>query len=110
MKRYLSKSDQLWQRFRGDCSKQETTHGWPNTRYREQGEILPADVTDTPSTEEPPATTSTTTTDTATKEHINRWVRNLLSTPLTEVQVSLLVHGPNLVVAPRHPPMGITTL
>ena len=54
LKRHLSKFDRLWQRFRGDCSKQETTNGWPNTRHREQGETLPADVTDAPSTEEPP--------------------------------------------------------
>ena len=26
--------------------------------------------------------------------------------PLTEAQVSLLVHGPNFAVAPRHPPYG----
>ena len=106
LKRHLSKFDQLWQRFRGDCSNQETTNGHPNTQYREQGETLPAMVTDTPSKEEPPVTTSTTTTDTTTKEYINRWVRNLSSTPLTEVQVSLLVHGPNFVVAPGHPPYG----
>ena len=61
------------------------------------------------STEETPATTSRTT-DTTTKEYINRWVRNLSSTPLTEAQVSLLAHGPNFAVAPRHPPVGITSL
>ena len=31
---------------------------------------------------------------------------NLSSIPLTEVQVSLLVHGPNFTVAPRHPSYG----
>ena len=114
LKRQLSKFDQLWQRFRGGCSNQEIINGHPNSWYRQQGERLPAMVSDTPftSAEEPPATTSiTTTTDaTTTKEYINRWVRNLSSTPLTEVQVSLLVHGPNFAVAPRHPHMGTTLL
>ena len=114
LKSHLSKFDQLWQRFRGDWSKQELTNGFSNTRYKEQGETLPADTTtsteETPETTTNSATTNTTTTDTTTKEYINRWVRNLSSTPLTEVQVSLLVHGPNFVVAPRHSPMGITSL
>ena len=38
--------------------------------------------------------------------HFNKWVRNLLGTPLREAQVSLLAHGPNFAVAPRHPPYG----
>ena len=29
-----------------------------------------------------------------------------MDTPLTEAQESLLVHGPNFAVAPRHPPYG----
>ena len=57
----------------------------------------------TPSTA---TTTSSTTTDAATSEDIQKWVKNLSSTPLTEAQVSLLVHGPNFAVAPRHPPYG----
>ena len=93
--------------IRGDQSKQELTNGHSNTRYIEQGETLPAD-TITSTEETPERTTTTTTTDTTTKEYINRWVRNLSSTPFTEVQVSLLVHGPNFAVAPRHPSMGIT--
>ena len=56
-------------------------------------------------------TASLTTTDVATtSEDIQKCVRNLSSTPLTEAQVSLLVHGPNFAVAPRHPPMGSTSL
>ena len=88
LKRHLAKCDQLWQRFRGDQSKQETTNGHSNTRYREQGETLSADTTS--STEETPTTTTTTTTtiDITIKEYINRGVRNLSSTPLTEAQVS----------------------
>ena len=51
--------------------------------------------------------TSTTTDMATTNDYINKWVRNLLSTPLTEAQVSLLVHGPNFALALRHPPWGI---
>ena len=39
-----------------------------------------------------------------TKE--NAWVKNLLSTPLTQVQTSALAHGPNFAVVPRSPPVG----
>ena len=54
--------------------------------------------------------TSTTTVMTATTNgYVNKLVRNLLGTPLTEAQVSLLVHGPNFAVAPRHPPMESTS-
>ena len=48
----------------------------------------------------------TTTTTATTSRCVNKWVRNLLSTPLTEAQISLLVRGPNSAVAPRHPPYG----
>ena len=53
---------------------------------------------------------TTTDTDTTTKEYTKRWLRNLSSTPLTEAQVSLLLHDPNFTVAPRHCPMGTTSL
>ena len=50
------------------------------------------------------STTSTTIATTATTNgYVNRWVKNLLGTPLTEAHVSLLVHGPNFAVALRHP-------
>ena len=32
-----------------------------------------------------------------------KWVINVSSTPLTEVQGKLLAHGPNYAVVPRHP-------
>ena len=110
LKRHLSKFEQLWQRFRGACSNITTKNGHSKILHRKQGEITSSMVLetteDTPNTT--PTTATTTTADTATsKEYINRWVRNLSRTPLTEVQVSLLVHGPNFAVAPRHPPWGI---
>ena len=39
-------------------------------------------------------------TDTTTRQ---KWVRNLLGVPLTKAQASLLTHGLNFAVAPRHP-------
>ena len=38
-----------------------------------------------------------------TSGYVNKWVRNLSGTPLTEAQVSLLVHGPILVLLPDTP-------
>ena len=35
----------------------------------------------------------------------NAWVRNISSTPLTEVQMKLLSHGPNYAVVPRSAPI-----
>ena len=77
--------------------------------YRKQGETNNATVvpdtttTEATNTATPTTATSTTTDAATTKDYINRWVRNLLSTPPTEAQVSLLVHGPNFAVALRHP-------
>ena len=107
LKRHLSKFDQLWQRFRGHCSKQETTNGHPNIRHRVQEETSPAKVTDTTSTEVSPATTSTTTTDTTTKNISIDGSGISWAHHQQRAQVSLLVHGPNFTVAPRHPPWGL---
>ena len=38
------------------------------------------------------------------EEPYPKWVINLSSKPLTQVQRSVLAKGPNLVVSPRHPP------
>ena len=35
----------------------------------------------------------------------NAWVRNISPTPLTEVQMKLLSHGPTYAVVPRSPPV-----
>ena len=35
-----------------------------------------------------------------------KWVRNLLSTPLTEDQERLLAQGPKFSIRPRQPPVG----
>ena len=104
LKRHLSKFDQLWQRSRGVWPQEDTSNGRSNARFSKQRE-----TTSTDALEDTLATTSLTTTDTdtTTKEYTKRWVRNLLSTPLTEAQVSLLLHGPNFTVAPRHPLWGL---
>ena len=34
---------------------------------------------------------------------MQRWVKNLSGVPLTKAEASLLTHGPNFMVAPRHP-------
>ena len=120
LERQLSKFEHLWQRFRGGHSNNK--NGCSKIQYQNQGEMTsPTNSTtvdlgttiETTSTEAtntviPVITTSTsTTTDMATtNDYINKWVRNLSSIPLTEAQVSLLAHGPNYAVAPRHPPMG----
>ena len=54
------------------------------------------------------STSLTSTTDMATtNDYINNCIWNLSSTPITEAQVSLLVHGPNFAVALRHLLWGI---
>ena len=107
LKRHLSKFDQLWQRSRGVWPKEDITYGHSNARFSKQRETTSTNVLEDTSATTIPSTTDT---DTTTKEYINRWVRNLSSTPLTEAQFSLLLHGPNFAVAPRHHPMGTTSL
>ena len=36
----------------------------------------------------------------------SKWVKNMSSTPLTEAQEQLLVHGPNFTISPKCPPIG----
>ena len=105
LKGQLSKFDQLWQRTRGVRPQEHTENGHSNTRFNKQRETTTSDVS-----QDILETSNPTTTDTTNKEHTRRWVRNLSSTPLTEAQFSLLAHGPNFAVAPRHPPMGSTSL
>ena len=49
---------------------------------------------------------TTATVTTATTMQLEKWVKDLLGVPLTKAQVSLLAHGPNFTLAPRHPPYG----
>ena len=107
LKRHLSKFDRLWQRSRGVQPQEDTSNGHLNARFNNQRETTSPDAL-----EDTLATTNQTTTDsdTTTKEYTRKWVRNLSSTPLTEAQFSLLSHGPNFTVAPRHPLMGTTLL
>ena len=39
--------------------------------------------------------------------HKKKWVTNISSKPLTEVQESLLAHGPNFAIVPRNPHSGM---
>ena len=39
-------------------------------------------------------------------ENYNTWVRNISSTPQTEAQVKVLLHGPNLAAVPKYPSVG----
>ena len=59
---------------------------------------------ETPSTG---ASQTATTTTVTTSSYGNKWVRNLVATPLEEAQVSMLAHDPNFAVDPRHLQWGI---
>ena len=86
-------------------------HSSKNTyMYQSSTDSLSTTASTTPdngTTSEDPTTNSrsTTTTSTAVKSK-SKWVINMLKKPLTELQVKLLAHGPNYVVAPRNPPIG----
>ena len=40
------------------------------------------------------------------KDHDHKWVHNLSSTPLTDVQKKILSRGPNFAILPKYPPVG----
>ena len=104
LKRHLTKYEQLCQRLRlrGDCSN--NISGCSKTHHQYTDNLtVPANTTDITSI---PSTGTSQTTTATTSGYVSKWVRNLLGTPLTEAQVSLLAHGPNFAVAPRHPPYG----
>ena len=52
-------------------------------------------------------TLAPTTATVTTIMQLEKWVKNLLGVPLTKAQVSLLAHGPNFPIAPRHLLWGI---
>ena len=119
LKRQLSKFNCLWQRYRGVQSQEHAEDGCPNARLGKPREItteVPQDPVSSTGrtssqdleTSNPTKSSTSTNTDQMSKDYIRRWVRNLSSTPLTEAQFSLLAHGPNFAIAPRHPPMGNT--
>ena len=94
----------MWHRSRGGQSNNLDGH---SKVYHSNTCILTVPAT-TATTTTSAATTSTTSagtkTTTTTTMYSIKGVRNLLGTPLMEAQVSLLVHGPNFAVAPRHRP------
>ena len=90
LERQLSKFEWLWQRFTGGCSNNK--NGQSKILHRKQGETtsptnnttVVLETTTTEATNTTIPTTATSTTDmSTTNDYINRWVRNLLSTPLT---------------------------
>ena len=122
MERQLLKFEQLWQRLRGGCSNNKNGHSKIQYQNREQTTSPTINTVADPETAPEtslteainivPSTTSSTATTIAmtatTNDHVNKWVKNLSGTPLTEAQVSLLVQGPSFAVALRHPPMEST--
>ena len=87
-KRQMSKFDWLWQRNRGIRPQEHAENGHSKARLDKNREVPPNSTVNT-------------------KDFTKRWVKNLSSTPLTEAQFSLLAHGPNFMIAPRHPPWGL---
>ena len=90
LERYLIKFERLCQKTKGGCSKQHlgghSNHTGFRTQYNEV-RTLPAVTYIT-------TTTTTTPGDTADVIDKEKWVINLSSVPLTQVQASLLAHGP----------------
>ena len=84
-KRQMSKIDRLLQRNREIWPQEHAENGRSKARFEKNREISTDNI----------------------KEYTKRWVKNLSSTPLTEAQFSLLAHGPNFAIAPRHPPWGL---
>ena len=87
-KRQMSKIERLLQRNREIWPQEHAKNGCSKARFEENRGTSTDNI----------------------KEYTKRWVKNLSSTPLTEAQFSLLAHGPNFAIAPRHPPMGTTLL
>ena len=105
--RHLIKFERLCHKpkTRGGHSKQHLgghsnhTSTMALNRSRE-ARILPAVTPNTVTT------TTTITSNTAEDKAKEKWVINLSSSPLTQVQASLLAHGPGYAVTPQHPPYG----
>ena len=118
LERQLSKFEQLWQRLRGGHSNNKNGHS--KIQYQNWEEmtspinstvVYPEIAIETTSTEATntvtSATSTTISTAATTNGYVNKWVRNLSGTPLTEAKVSLLVHSPSFAFALRHPPWGV---
>ena len=79
LERHLNKFNRLCQQPRDGCSK--NTGGCPiNTGNGKVSNV----------------------TLTTTTPQMNKWVKNLSRIPLNKAHVSLLTHGPNFALAPRH--------
>ena len=78
----------------GDCSNQ--------TGFRAQNN----EVRTLPAVTSNSIATTTTSRDTADAIDKDKWVINLSNAPLTQLQASLLAHGPGYAVTPKHSPYG----
>ena len=106
LERHLIKYERLCQKTKGGCSKQHPGGHSNYTGFRVQNKevrTLPAATSNSTTTT---TTTTTTSRDTADAIDKDKWVINLSSAPLTQVQASLLAHGPGYPVTPKHPPYG----
>ena len=86
--RHIKKFNQLCQQNKGGHSNHTSGHSNQHTSTKTH-EHVPI-----------PKTATTTATTTTSRQ---KWVKNLSGVPLTKAQASLLTHGPNFAMAPRHP-------
>ena len=97
LERHLIKYERLCQKTKGGHSKQHpggcSNHtGIRAQKQNKESKTLPAVTSNL---------TTTTSRDTADGTDKDKWVINLSSAPLTQVQASLLPHGPGYAVTPQ---------
>ena len=102
LERHLMKYERLCQKTKGGHSNQHPGGHSNHTGIRAQNK----DVRTLPAVTSNLTTTTTTSRDTADAIDKDKWVINLSRAPLTQVQASLLAHGPGYAVTPKHPPYG----
>ena len=98
LERHLIKFERLCQKTKGGCSKQHPGGRSNHAGFRAQSN----EVRTLPAVTSITTTTSTTSRDSADVIDKERWVINLSSAPMTQVQASLLAHVPGYAVTPKH--------
>ena len=83
------KLERLWMKNKGGCSSSETLN-MHRYMYHSSNNLYSRQ------------TATTTTAPTLT----SKWIINMFSSPLTEVQKQLFAHGPNCTISWRSPPFG----
>ena len=96
------KYERLCQKTKGGHSNQHPGGLSNHTGIRAQNK----DIRTLPAATSNLTTTTTISRDTADAIDKDKWVINLSRVQLTQVQPSLLAHGPGFVVTPKHPPYG----